>query len=167
MYDINFLNMIKDQLPAKARTLFNSIVQLWWLSPVKAIHEQARKQGIKDFEWATTTPHIGSIVQTLNNNLDPDGNQIYITDVEWVEEVYVFLDGEPYDDVTLWLDSEDISAIEGAEECYLFSDADMNTYQFIVWIPEFLNTPEMLELIAAMVDDHKYAGKAYIIQIIE
>lgn len=167
MYNVDIVNIIKDQLPRKLRTPFNVALHEWWLTPVKWLHEDLKAKGQKYFQWATTTAQGGSMESTLNANFDPEAKQIYITDVEWIEDVWLYLDGEPYDPIYLFLDSEDIGSIEGAEQVYFFSDEDMNAYHFIVWIPAFLDTEEMRERIAAMVNDHKYAGKNYIIQVIE
>lgn len=167
MYNVDIFNIILEQLPQAVKTLFNAKVHEWWLTPVKWMHQDARAQGLIHYQWATTTSQGGSMEATLNANFDPGGNQIYITDVEWLEDTWIYLEGEPYDPIYIFQDSEDISEIEDAEQVYLFSDEDMNTIHFIVWIPESLNTEEWLEQIAAMVDDHKYAGKNYVIQVIE
>lgn len=163
MFGINFTHLIKNQLPYGKRTPFNVALHEWWLHFVKSLHEYARAEGDRHYEYATTTTQIGSLVQILNAHFDSTDNSIYITDVDWIDDIWVFLEQEPYEDVTIYLDSE---TIDPSAEVYLYLDAEMNPYQFIVWIPASLNTPAMLEQITALVNQHCLAGKSFIIQII-
>lgn len=162
MFDINFSQLVKHNLPADKRTVFFLKLQLWWLSWVSILHDRARKFGNSQYLRGTTTTQIGSMVATLNELFD-DTNSIYITDVEWIDDIYVYLDLEPYADVILYLDSEDI---DPEDEVYLYTDAEVNASQFIVWIPAALNTPQMLQQLANQIDFFCLAGKSYTIQVI-
>lgn len=161
MYDINYDHLIESQLPDDRRTPFWAALQKWWLSWAIILHTRARKFGKYQYQRATTTTQIGSMVATLNDIFNT--TEIYITDVEWIDDVYVYLDLEPYNDVILYLDSE---TIDPEDEVYLYSDAEVNPTQFIVWIPASLNVPGVLTQIASQVDQHCLFGKSYTIQVI-
>lgn len=164
MFTIDFIHTITCNLPEAQRSQFNISLHRYWLSEVSKMHDRYVKTGLILYNEARTTAQIGSMVQQLNALFDPDNNRIYITDVEWIADEYLFLDGEPYEDMWLFLDVETLP--EGAEEVYLYGDDELNPYQFIVWIPAELSTDALLEQIAAEVNKHKYAGKYYQIQII-
>lgn len=161
MFNINFDHLIKANLPSERRITFWSKLLEWWLRYTNLTHQIANKQGQYYYQWATTTGQIGSLVETLNSQFEVDS--IYITDVDWIDEVSVYLDGEPYDEVTLWLDSENIDLIADAEECFIYLDSETPAYQFIIWIPASLFTEEYVELITNYASAHVLAGKNFII----
>lgn len=160
MFDINFNHLVDSQLPADKRTAFNLKLHLWWLRMVDKLHDSARKFGLTQFQRATTTAQIGSLVQTLNDIFNPSVS-IYITDVEWLDDPYVYLDAEPYQDVTLYLDAEIIAE---DQEVFLWTDIEANPTQFIIWIPADLWFPEIIEQIRAVAEQHVLAGKYFTIQ---
>jgi hypothetical protein len=159
MFGIDFDHIIKSNLPSDNKTLFNIKLHRWWLHFASQLHDAASKFGDVQFQRATTTAQIGSLVQTLNELFTPSVS-IYIEDVEWIDDVYVYLDLEPYNEVSIYTDGE-----VAADEVYLYSDAEVNPAQYIIYVPAELFFPAILEQIRAQADQHGLAGKYYTIQI--
>jgi hypothetical protein len=71
MFGIDFDHLVKSTLPADKKTSFNVNLHLWWLLFAKRLHDSASKFGDVQFQRATTTAQIGSLVQTLNDLFSP------------------------------------------------------------------------------------------------
>jgi hypothetical protein len=162
MFGIDFDHLVKSTLPADKKTSFNVKLHIWWLLFASRMHDSAAKFGELQFQRATTTAQIGSLVQTLNDLFDPSVS-IYIEDVEWIDDVYVYLDLEPYQEVAIYTDGENVAP---EDEVYIYSDAEVNPIQYIIYVPGELFFPAFLEQIRAQADQHGLAGKYYTIQII-
>lgn len=161
MYQIDFPNKILENLPADKRSEFNAKLLEWWLSELESKHQQWYAFGVAKMKIAKTTSQIGSLVKFLNSTFNT--SLIYITDAEAPESDYIYQDGEPYESLWLFLDGE---AVPLGEQVYLDQDGEGSAFDFIVWIPAILDTPENLELINNYLNQLVFAGIVWDIQII-
>jgi hypothetical protein len=161
MFQIQFTELVLNQLPGEKRTEFNRDLQLFWLSSIRDIHQAAYMSGKASHKLASATSQIGSMVRYLQEKMGVVG--IYITEPSIEQDSYVYLDQEPYPNIPVFLDSE---IAPPAEDVFVYGDGELNPFNFTVWVPESLNSPQELELVNYYISQVALLGLTWNIEII-
>jgi hypothetical protein len=156
MYSINWKKLVELLLPTFLRKPVIIAFLNAFTTPISRMHAEFLMLKI---EWDYRLDHNGqvfSLEKVLNDKFDPTERRIYITTVDFEDDVYI--GDRDHLEHTYITDPPD-----DAETLYL-GDAPqyMQSADFIVHVPgEILATSEIL--IRNTIDIYKIAGKTYII----
>ena len=158
--NIDWNKLIEQELKPEIRTVFNLKYLYVGLHQLRVMWINFEAQFETWWEKAHYTSEVNLLEKLLNQKFDPELEQIYLDDPEWIPWNNIFNKSEQINSLCLY------NVSEAADPDYLYGEEETDSIMCIVWIPDSLNNSASINKIKAVMNCFITAGKTYSIQVI-
>ncbi len=159
IFDINFQRKIKHSLPVRLRKKRHLAWLLTTAAPVIYLYGLFIANREKNNYKLTHNGQVCKLEAVLNDAFDPIDRGIYISDPDYIDPVYTFLDSEE-SPVYIDLDAEiGTAVIDDPDPAPLYTEAEILVLAtcFIVNVPVAVVYDE--DRMRALIDDYRLVGR--------